>query len=119
MTDWISYVQPDIYGYFQSSLAVVESDLRQIKETSDQTFQIEFPLDHGEAWINTLNQVRLTLALNFKFTEQELAEESLSEIRDERSLALAKLHFYAFLQHCIVERLLDQNQKDLPSGKGS
>lgn len=54
--DWNAFVQPDLLEHFKSTRDMVESDLRQMRETEEDSFQIEFPLAHADAWINTINQ---------------------------------------------------------------
>jgi len=102
--DWNAYVQPGLLEHFQSSRSVVETDLKHLH--GDETaFQLEFPLAHADAWLNTLNQARLSLAAEHDFTEGELSVEEIPPVEDDRSLALAKVHFYAFIQQCLVDEL--------------
>lgn len=100
--DWMAHVQPELHEWFQSARQVVATDLRGMREEGD-AFALEFPLRHADAWLNALNQARLTLAAHHAFGDDELAHPGPTEIRDERDLALLQINFYAALQQWLVE----------------
>lgn len=102
--DWQAYVEPELHEYFQTTRQVVEADLRgMIKE--DDGFVMEFSLKHADAWLNALNQARLALAARHGFEEEDLGGRGPREVRNERDLALFQIHFYAMIQHWLLEIL--------------
>ena len=103
-SDWKAHVQPGLHELFQSSRQVVESDLRALVD-EDEIFRLEFPLKHGEAWLNALNQSRLALAEQHNFDEAELSSSGPISVENERDFALLQISFYAMLQQLLVEVL--------------
>lgn len=103
--DWKAHVQPELQEWFRSSREIVAADLRALRAEEDDVFTLEFPVKHAAAWLNALNQVRLALAVEFAFDEDDLSKAWPSEIHDERTLALLKINFYAAVQHWLVEVL--------------
>lgn len=101
--DWRAHVQPELHEWFQSSRQVVAADLRALTPEEDDVFALEFPVKHAAAWLNALNQARLSLAAEYDFNEGDLSRAWPVEIHDERSLALLKINFYAAIQHWLVE----------------
>jgi len=102
--DWKAYVEPELHSFFLSSRQVVEADLRAMKE-DDVAGSIEFPFKHAEAWLNTLNQARLALAARHNLGEKELSRPGLTQILNERDLALLQIEIYGEIQHWLVEVL--------------
>jgi hypothetical protein len=106
--DWQAHVEPELHEFFQSTRQVVEADLRGMAE-EDDGFILEFSLKHADAWLNALNQARLALATRHRFEEEDLAGRGPREVRDERELALFQIHFYAMIQHWLLE-ILDSRE---------
>ncbi len=102
--DWRAHVEPELHGAFQSARLVVEADLRGMKE-EDDGFAMEFSKGHAEAWLNALNQARLALVTQHRFSEDQLAGPRPDRIRNERDLALLQLTLYEYVQHWLVEVL--------------
>ncbi len=102
--DWKAHVQPELHELFQSARQVVESDLRALVD-EDEIYSLEFPVNHGEAWLNALNQARLALAEQHNFDEAELSSAGPLSIANERDFALLQISFYAALQQLLVEVL--------------
>lgn len=101
--DWRAHVQPELHEWFQSSRQVVAADLRSLTPEEEGVFTLEFPVKHAPAWLNALNQARLSLAAEYDFDEDDLSRNWPVEIHDERALALLKINFYAAVQHWLVE----------------
>lgn len=101
--DWKAYVQPDLHELFQTARQTVEADLRGLKEDGEEMFEVEFPFKHADAWLNALNQARLALAAQYNFGEQELSSYGVTQIKNERDLALLQIELYADLQHWLIE----------------
>jgi Domain of unknown function (DUF2017) len=102
--DWKAYVQPDLHQLFQSARQTVESDLRGLKEEGE-FFELEFPFNHAEAWLNALNQARLALAAEHNFGEKDLSSFGPTVVANERDFALLQIELYADLQHWLIEVL--------------
>jgi hypothetical protein len=103
--DWQEFVQPELAKLFQSSLEVVENDLKKMHThpaTGEATLSL--PSDHLEAWIHGLNQARLVLTERFQLQEEDLDAEQPSS-SDPRSFLRLQLHMYAYLQELFLRML--------------
>jgi hypothetical protein len=87
--DWLEYVEPELTEWFDSSLQVVERDLRGFPSgtPADLGYTLKIPIDHIDAWIHALNQARITLGARYNFTEADMNGEVPLEGHD-RSFAL-------------------------------
>lgn len=99
--DWKALVQPELQEFFLSARGTVQSDLRRAAK-KDDTFFMEIPPNHADAWLNALNQARLALAEEHRVEEKDLAREPHPDPSDPRSLALFQISFFGFLQECLV-----------------
>jgi hypothetical protein len=111
--DWEDHVQPELRRHFDAERAVVAGDLERIASPlendgkgDEEGATLEIPLAHAEAWLTTLNALRLALVGEHRFTEADLSHESLPDLSDARGIALMQVNFYAFIQECLV-RCLD------------
>ena len=68
-------------------------------------WSLEIPDKHMEAWLTTLNALRLTLAYEHCFTEEELEHKNSPDLSSGRGIALMQVNFYAFIQECLVQTL--------------
>ena len=105
--DWHAYVHPELKELFTTSSQTVREDLEafeQLDETNDNwAFQI--PAAHFDQWLNVLNQARLALAARFEFQEEEMSQNGPGAIETVRDLSLFQVHFYGFLQECLLQDL--------------
>ena len=62
--EWESYVEPELRRIFRSATQTVAADLAQLNgnEKSLRNRTLRIPLEHADAWLNTLNQARLVIA---------------------------------------------------------
>jgi len=102
--DWRAHVEPELHGIFQSARVLVEADLRGMKEEED-AFALEFSKGHADSWLNALNQARLALVTQHRFSEEELSSPRPAMIRNERDFVLLQLTLYEYIQHWLVEVL--------------
>lgn len=115
--DWEDHVQPELRRHFDSERAVVAADLGGLKEEpvakSDQhpTWSLEIPPSHAEAWLTTLNALRLSLAGEHGLTEADLSRNEEPDFSTERGLTLMQVNFYAFVQECLL-LVLDERGGD-------
>jgi Domain of unknown function (DUF2017) len=114
--EWKLYVQPELQRLFRSATETVAADLEQLggNEKSFANRTLFIPTKHADAWLNALNQARLSIAARNDFTEGELSDNYRSPIGSRRDLSLFQVNFYGFLQEFILRELLDY-----PGGKSS
>jgi hypothetical protein len=114
--EWKVYVQPELQRLFQSATETVAADLEQLsgneKPFANRTLLI--PANHAEAWLNTLNQARLSIAARNDFDERELSDNYRSPIGSRRDLSLFQVNFYGFLQEFILRELLECRENPSP-----
>ena len=105
--EWKSYVEPELERLFRSANQTVAADLAQLNgnEKSLRNRALRIPLEHADAWLNTLNQARLVIATKNKFSDEELNDHNRSPIGSRRDLSLFQINFYGFLQEFILREI--------------
>jgi hypothetical protein len=105
--EWESYVEPELRRLFRSATQTVAADLIQLNgnEKSLRNRALRIPLEHADAWLNTLNQARLVIATKYKFSDAELNDHDRSPIGSRRDLSLFQINFYGFLQEFILREM--------------
>jgi hypothetical protein len=103
--DWDEFVRPELRHLFRSAKETVAEDLGLLKMKVGHLGRFLVPLDHGEPWLNALNQARLILAAKFEFSEAELSKFDLPGTFSQRELVLHQINFYAAIQERIIEIL--------------
>jgi hypothetical protein len=68
-----------------------------------EAIRLLIPSDHVDAWLNCLNQARLIIVEENRFTEADMDHREPPDLSTRRGLALLKVHFYAHLQEALVE----------------
>ena len=96
--EWSEYVRPGLREWFESATATVKGDLQQLNTEDTLTIDAQ----HVDAWMNALNQARLSLAARYGVTEADMERPVSPDPENERDLALFQIHFYGFLQECLV-----------------
>ncbi|MGA3172574.1 MAG: DUF2017 family protein [Chthoniobacteraceae bacterium] len=107
--EWRAYVHPELKKLFTSATQTVRDDLetfQQLDETQDN-YAFEIPIGHFDQWLNVLNQARLALAARFEFEEKEMNRSGPRTIETVRDLSLFQVHFYGFLQECLLQDLTE------------
>ena len=105
--EWSTYIHPELKGLFTTATETVREDLEdfeQLDETQDN-WAFEIPAAHFDQWLNVLNQARLSLAARFDFQEKEMGQNGPGTIETVRDLSLFQVHFYGFLQECLLQDL--------------
>ncbi len=101
--EWREYVEPGLRDWFQSAVEIVQSDLRPLQE-GGETLTIE--PEHVDAWLNALNQARLSLAARFAVADPDMELALSPVIRHERERqrewALFQIHFYDLVQERLI-----------------
>lgn len=106
--EWKIYVQPELRHIFDSANKTVGRDLKRFEETKtggETHYALRVPVSHLDAWLNSLNQARLSLAARFDFTEKELEAHSPDNLESVRDLSLLQIHFYGFLQEVFLRQM--------------
>jgi len=105
--DWRAYVHPELKEFFTSASDTVREDLENFEHLDETTdnYSFEIPADHFDQWLNVLNQARLSLAARFEFQEKEMSQNGPRTIETVRDLSLFQVHFYGFLQECLLQDL--------------
>jgi len=109
--DWQDHVQPGLRHHFDLERAVVSEDLACMIQRKGKipSWTLEISTDHSDAWLTTLNALRLSLAEEHRFTERDLFEKTHSDLETERGLALMQVNFYAFIQECLLQAMEDES----------
>jgi formate dehydrogenase maturation protein FdhE len=103
--DWRAYVHPELKQFFTTSSETVREDLENFEQIDDsnENWAFEIPAAHFNQWLNVLNQARLSLAARFEFQEKEMNQNGPATIETVRDLSLFQVHFYGFLQECLLQ----------------
>src|SRR3954453_4022886 len=107
--EWKTYVQPELQRLFRSATETVTADLRQLSG-NEKTFAnrtLLIPAKNADAWLNALNQARISIAARNEFSERDLSDNYRSPIGSRRDLSLFQVNFYGFLQEFILRELMD------------
>jgi hypothetical protein len=106
LEDWRDYVKPELEELFAGALDVVRADLARMEsydQEGDQRFRVAIPMAHADQWLNGLNQARLVLAAKQNVTEKDLQMERQETLVSLRDLQLFQIHFYGYLQECLLQ----------------
>lgn len=105
--DWRMYVHPELKRLFAAASDLVREDLEAFEQLdkSQENWAFEIPAAHFEQWLNALNQARLALAARFDFEETDMNQNGPQAIETVRDLSLFQIHFYGFLQECLLQDL--------------
>jgi hypothetical protein len=107
--EWRLYVHPELKELFSSASDTVREDLEDFEQLdeSNESYAFEIPALHFDQWLNVLNQARLALAARFEFQEEEMNQSGPRTIETVRDLSLFQVHFYGFLQECLLQDLTE------------
>jgi len=106
--EWREYVEPGLKEWFQSASLAVQDDLRQLGQLGQLGQLHEGPTmtiaaEHVDSWLSVLNQARLALAARFDVTDADMERPVAPVLQNEREQALFQIHFYGFLQECLIK----------------
>ncbi len=102
--DWSAFVQPELLTTFREAREVVQADLRLATE-EENAWIVRIPIKHINAWLNALNQARLSLAEEHSFDEDALSKKLPTSLESSHDLALLQMHFYGMIQEWFVSFL--------------
>jgi hypothetical protein len=106
--EWREYVEPGLREWFESASATVKRDLEQLGASEELTILPE----HVDAWLSALNQARLALAARFEVNDSDMEQAVSPVLQNERELALFQIHFYGFLQECLIRGLESEDGEE-------
>jgi len=98
--EWAEYVNPELRETFENAATTVEADLESLL-AGEESWTI--PLDHADAWLNTLNQARLVLAAKYDVGEEDMNRTAPFPPESERGMAISQIHVYGLLQECLLQ----------------
>lgn len=100
--DWKEHVRPELERLFATSRDRVARDVEGLGHNG-QGNKLVIPGDHLDAWLNALNQARLVIVEENRFSESDLDHREPPDLATRRGLSLLKIHFYAHLQELLLE----------------
>ena len=114
LLDWQDLVKPELRHHFDLERSLVVEDLAEMHEVKQgkgnkqgkvESWSLEIPMDHADAWLTTLNALRLALVEEHGFTEVDLSRNEAPDFSSEKGLALMQVNFYAFIQECLLQTM--------------
>lgn len=103
--EWADYVRPELREGFENASTTVEADLEPLI-AGEEGWTI--PLNHVDAWLNTLNQARLVLAARYDVDEEDMNRTAPFPPESERGVAVSQIHVYGLLQECLIQALEEE-----------
>lgn len=82
--DWQDHVQPELRSGFDRARSVVETDLAGMTQEKGSEWTLAITADHADAWLTTLNALRLSLASEHDLTEADMAADEEKPISQRR-----------------------------------
>ena len=108
--DWQEYVTPELRHLFEGAVQTVVRDLETVESVpgDPEKLGVVIPVEHGNAWLNALNQARLALAERHRVTEEDMDRRLPLIVRTDRDFALLQIQFYGLVQEFLVEALSEE-----------
>jgi hypothetical protein len=118
--DWDELVTPELevklagdVGHFLSDLDAIAA-VKSKDPSAPETYRLDVPLEHANAWFSTLNQARLLLDLKYKLhepadalEEQDSAQPVPADEDPARLLVLMRYELYAWIQEWLVRNVME------------
>lgn len=101
LDDWREHVHPGLEQLFARSREIMSDDLASL-EPHDGGLRLVVPVASFDAWLNTLNQARLTIAERNGFGEEDLNHDAFPDVSTPRGMDLLRMQFYAHLQELLL-----------------
>ncbi len=111
--DWRQFVHPELDRMFQQTSQTTLQDIEAAlanHSPSAENRSVEIPLAHADDWLNCLNRARLALAAQHNLDQSDIDNDIKLKFASARQLAIFQVHYYGFLQECILQQLdADEN----------
>lgn len=101
LDDWREHVRPGLEKLFADSRGIVSEGLASLEPRGGE-FHLTILAAGFDAWLNVLNQARLTIAEREGFGEEDLNHEAFPDISTPRGMDLLRMQFYAHLQEMLL-----------------
>lgn len=104
--DWEDHVRPELREGFFRARSVVEADLEAMTQGKKGDWSLTIHSDHVDAWLTTLNAVRLALASEHDLTEADMAaDEEETDFSTPKGIALLQVNLFGFMQECLIRAM--------------
>jgi hypothetical protein len=104
--DWEDHVRPELREGFYKARSVVEEDLGAMTQNKKGDWSLTIPADHTDAWLTTLNAVRLALASEHDLKEADMAaDEEEADFSTPEGMALLQVNLFGFMQECLIRAM--------------
>lgn len=104
--DWQDHVQPELRSGFDRARSVVETDLAGMTQEKGSEWTLAITADHADAWLTTLNALRLSLASEHDLTEADMAaDEEKADFATPKGMALLQVNLFGFMQECLIRSM--------------
>ncbi|HUI06295.1 MAG TPA: DUF2017 family protein [Verrucomicrobiae bacterium] len=103
--EWQQMISPELRHLFVSAGETVARDLAGLaaSESSPDTYEMTFPVEHLKAWMTALNQARLILAEIHQIDEENMSVTDFDP-QNPKHVAAFRIHLLGYLLHLFVER---------------
>lgn len=102
--EWQQSVTPELRHLFASAGETLTRDLTAL--TADkkelETYHIDFPIEHVNAWMSAINQARLILGEVHKIDETDMNHTDFNP-ESPKHMAALRIHLLGHLLHLFVE----------------
>jgi len=105
--EWNEYVRPELHAWFHTAVDVVIADLQKL----DEKGELLISAAHVDAWLNALNQARLSLAARHNVTEADMDRQMPYVLKNDRDYALFQIHIYGLLQEYLVRGINEETRE--------
>ena len=104
--DWEDHVRPELREGLVRARSVVEADLGPMTQDKKGYWSLTVSADHADAWLTTLNAVRLALATEHHLTESDMAaDEEEVDFSTPKGMALLQVNLFGFMQECLIRSM--------------
>lgn len=106
---WRQLVTPELEAWFHSAGETMARDLAAMtpQDREVNSYRVEIPRGHVNAWMSALNQARLILAAQHDITEQDMNIEGRVNMYDRREIAVMQIKFLGWFLELLVQAQLD------------
>jgi hypothetical protein len=116
---WREHATPELERLFLSRAQLVRRDLAGLRRIKDlDSFVLEIPDQHSNAWLSSLNAARLALYALNDLQPEHLDRDGITRATPKQQEALLRIHFLAELQSVLLGDIDLDDAEDPPAGSG-